>query len=153
MEQIKEWATLLCTASVASGIMVFLIPEGRLKKTACIVTSLFMLLVFMSIFSDFSLIEFESDADTAIDTEKYSLEFNDYLIKASQDTTENMIKNELQDICDAEFSVETFWSVSENEICLNKVIISIAQSDSSKISIIKTKTGALTGLVPEVYIK
>lgn len=153
MEQIREWATMLCTASVASGIMVFLIPEGKLKKTACIVTSLFILLVFMSIFSDFSLGEFDADVNFSVETEKYSLEFDDYLIKNSKETAEELIKNELFTICDGQFSIETCWHVSDNAVCMDSVIIGISKSDSSKISIIKSKIGALTGTVPEVNIK
>ena len=51
MDAIKEWAIMLCTVSVGSAFVVFLIPDGNLKKSANIVITLFLLsIVILPVF-------------------------------------------------------------------------------------------------------
>lgn len=153
MESIKEWAVLMCTAAVTSGILVFLIPDGKLRKTADIVVTLFMLAVFISIFSDGELPELNIDIENSIGTEDYSAEFNEYILSQSKNTSEELIEAQLDEICNFPYSADTQWETSDNEVKLVDVMIIISQADSSKISNIKTKIGSLTGIIPEVNIR
>lgn len=153
MDKIKDWAVLICTSSVLSGILTFLIPEGRLKKTANTVISLFMLSVFISLFSSVDILTLNIDTDTSIDTDIYVVEINEYLISQSNKTAQSLIEDEINEICDYPIEVDTEWSVSDNVYTLTNVIITINAADSSKISVIKTKTSSITGIIPEVNIE
>lgn len=153
MEQIREWATILCISSVTSGILIFLIPEGRLKKTAEIVVSLFLMVSLVSIFSGEFDFDKDKNNDFSVKTENYSVDFNDYLIEQSRSTVENLIVSELSGVCNNSFSVKTQWHVTDNTVCMDGIEISVDEKDMSKINVIKSKIGALTGVIPEVSVK
>lgn len=153
MEYIREWAIALCISAVASGIMVFLIPDGKLKKTAEIVVSLFLLITLVSIFSGKYDFNDNLKSNFSLKSENYSVEFDDYLIGQSKKTVEAMINSELTDVCDENFSVETNWHINGDNVCMDSVKIVINAVDRSKINIVKNKVSALTGVIPEVNFK
>lgn len=150
MDWIREWAVLLCISSVTSGVIVFLIPDGKLRKTANIVISLFMLSTFVSVFSDVKLPNGINSTTAKNELYDYSENIDDILIKESQSTAEKIIGDSLNDICNFTYTIETDWKVNNNEVSLSEIIIKISHADYSKLSLIKTKVGSLTGVIPKV---
>ncbi len=151
MEYIRECAVLLCTASLASGVIVFIIPDGRLKKTADIAVSL----LFIGICANFFAADINFDTDIKASYEenvKIEENYGEYLKKSAAEVTEKILKNELDKICSGEYTIESDWSVTESKAELVDIRITINAEDSSKISTIKTKTGSITGVFPEVRI-
>lgn len=150
MENIAHFATLLCVAAVSSGILVFLIPDGRLKKTAEIVVSLFFTVAVISVFNTDNNVEFDYSINSFSEIPDSSEKLNEYLIEQSKRVTEDLIIDELSVVCNNEFSVETSWHADEKSICMDSVTIYINHSDASEISLVKTRIIAITGISPEV---
>lgn len=152
MDKIQDWAVLLCISSVISGMLVFLVPDGKLRKTANIVISVFLLTACVSLFSDKTLLGIDFDTDLSVNAEIYTENINEYLIEQSKKTTEDLIADELKSICSYPYAVDTQWNATNNNISLIGVTVAVSSADVSRISGIKTKIGALTGIVPEVSI-
>lgn len=150
MELIKDWAVLLCVSSVTSGIIVFLIPDGKLRKTANIVISLFMLSVFTSIFSSFNMPVIDNKSNIEPDIENYSSNVDDLLVAQSRKTSEEIINDCLDKICMFSYKTKTDWKINNNEISLTHITVTISNGDYSRINLIKTKVGSLTGIIPKV---
>ena len=52
MENLKEWAAIICSVAVGSVFTVFLVPDGKMKKQAETVISLVFLLLVVSFVTD-----------------------------------------------------------------------------------------------------
>lgn len=153
MENIADYASLVCIVSVASGVIVFLIPDGKLKKTAEIVITLFLLLTVVSIFSEKTSVETDIPVNTYSQISDCSEEFNEYLIEQSKNVVEDIICKELNSVCNYDFSINTSWYFDSGTICMESVSVLITLADMSKSANIKSKIYAMTGIIPEVEYK
>ena len=154
MEGIKTFTKIICSASVCSAFIVFLIPEGNMKKTVNFAVSLFLMSVMvMPVFGkdtfnfeipDISAYEFS-------DNSAFLYEYNDFITENSKKVIEREVCSVLEDICKDSFLAEVVMDNKENhEIVLEKIIIIIGKNDIGNTAIIKNKIFNLTGLIPEV---
>ncbi len=154
MDVIKEWAFTICAVSIGSVFCVFLIPEGKLKKTAQSAIALIFLLLMVSVFNDNRL----PDIDNVV-----NFEYGDYLadINAADyyiDYAENLIVSDVTDllgnICVCDFVVETVLTkISQSEISLDCIIVYISNGDSDKTIQIQNAVLNYSGILPEVVIE
>ncbi len=154
MDNIREWATMMCCAAVGSVFTVFLIPDGKLKKFAETVVSLVFLLLTVSLVSDIDLSGIgkeKIDFDFSEDTVNYDL--SDFYAENAVSYTEKFITDILEDVCNEKFSVKAdIFSDEDNVFVLERITIIIDEKDTLKINEIKTEVRLSTGLVPEVEI-
>lgn len=157
MDAIKEWALMLCTVSVGSAFVVFLIPDGNLKKSANIVITLFLLsIMILPVFGKDSFdVEIpDLSIDDFPDENDYSQNFNDFFITSSELVVSQQIEDILIEICSDNFSVNpTVYTDTNGNIVLSDIHIFVFASDADKVNIIKNKIGRLTGIVPEVTVE
>ncbi|MBR3867688.1 MAG: hypothetical protein IKM66_00085 [Clostridia bacterium] len=157
MDAIKEWALMLCTVSVGSAFVVFLIPDGNLKKSANIVITLFLLsIMILPVFGKDSFdVEIpDLSIDDFPDENDYSQNYNDFFITSSELVIIQQIEDILIEICSDNFSVNpTVYTDTNGNIVLSDIHIFVFTSDSDKVNIIKNKVGRLTGIVPEVTVE
>ena len=154
MDGIKTLTMIICSASVCSAFIVFLVPDGNMKKTVNFAVSLFLMSVMiMPVFGknstdfdfpDISAYEFPDKSD-------YISEYDDFLTENSKSLVKNEVSSVLEDICKDSFSVDVVINKSEKgDLILKKIRISIRESDIGNTAIIKNRIFNLTGLIPEV---
>lgn len=157
MDSIKEWAVMICSLSVGSAFVSFLIPEGSVKKSVNIVISLFFLtMVILPVFgkNTFNLKIPEISADNISDKEDYLQSFNDFYIDNGELVIRQQIEDILKDVCSDNIRLNISLDVDKNgNILLSGIQIYILNTYSGKIDIIKNKVGSLTGVVPEVIVE
>ncbi len=152
METLRQWVILLCTAAVTSGILTFIIPDGKIRKSTNIVFYLFMLTVLISIFSSDKLFDINFDIpDDNINL--YEYDFDSFVQQNANDIVISEIEEVLYGICSEEFSVNVTWERNENVYTLQKTEITVSPADFDSIGTIKSKVGSLTGVIPEVVLK
>ena len=147
MENLKEWAAIICSVAVGSVFTVFLVPDGKMKKQAETVISLVFLFLVVSFVTDIKpseLVKFpEFDDDIMFDTEAY-------ISEDVKKYTEGFIRAEIQDICKGEYSVIADVHSSDNVFTVSSVRIVIEACDLANIPAIKNKVVNAAGLIPEV---
>jgi len=157
MDAIKEWAIMLCTVSVGSAFIFFLIPDGNLRKSANIVITLFLLsIVILPVFGDdaFDIAIPDISLDDFPDENDYVQDFNNFFITNSKFIVQQQTEDVLSEICSDTFSVNIEVNTDTNSnIVLSDIHIFVQTSDSNKVNIIKNKVGRLTGIVPEVIVE
>lgn len=154
MEGIKTFSMIVCSASVCSAFIVFLVPEGNLKKTVNFAVSLFLMSVMiMPVFGKKS-IDFEFPDISAFefsDKSDFLSEYDNFIAENSKKVVEKEVSTVLADVCKDSFSVEVLMHKNENnEIVLEKIIICISENDNGNSAVIKNKIFNLTGMLPEV---
>ena len=154
MEGIKTLSMIICSASVCSAFIVFLVPDGNMKKIVNFAVSLFLMSVMImpvfgknSIdfeFSDIAVYEFYDNSD-------FLSEYDCFLTENSKNVVKSEVSAVLADVCKGSFSVDVVMNKNENnEIVIEKIAIYISEIDIVNAAIIKNKIFNLTGLIPEV---
>ncbi len=121
MEKIESWCRLMAVVSVASGVIINLIPEGNLKPSFKILCSLVVIYAAFSFFGsgEKSLdlnFDFSNSFEIAESNEKeLLLAQGESIIKKKAE--ELLRKNELNYEC------EVFCDYSNEEIILKKIVI------------------------------
>lgn len=156
MNGIREWAIMLCSVSVGSAFVAFLIPDGNMKKSVNFVMSLFLLSIVIipvcgkeAIDMDFPDIA----VDSFPDEDDYKLEYDQFFIQSGENVVENQISEILENICKKDFNVKSSLQYnSEGNLVLSDILITVSEDDSHIIETIKSKVKNLTGLIPQVVI-
>lgn len=157
MDGIKEWAIMLCSVSVGSAFVFFLIPDGNLKKTANVVITLFLLsVVILPVFGedsfdieipDFFIDDFPDESD-------YLQDFSEFIMARSENVAKQQIADVLSEICSDKYSINVNINPdADGNAVLSDIQITILASDSASVSVIKYEVGKLTGIVPKVMIE
>ena len=154
MTEIKSWAIILCVSLLISSVILFIAPDGSMKKYLSYIISVFILTVVLLPLSkmDFSHITDFSAEDMIVPDEEYSAMLNEYIYDGTEQVVKNNIKHELDKICTDNYSVEVTFKSSRYQIKAEKIIIFINETDIKNIALIRKKTGELTGIIPEVKI-
>ena len=154
MDGIKTLTMIICSASVCSAFIVFLVPDGNMKKMVNFAVSLFLMSVMiMPVFDKNSTVfDFpEISAYEFPDKSDYISEYDDFLTENSKSLVKNEVFSVLEDICKDSFSVDVVINRNENgDFILEKIRISIRESDIGNTAMIKNRIFNLTGLIPEV---
>lgn len=157
MDGIKEWAIMLCTVSVGSAFVVFLIPDGNLKKTANVVITLFLLsVVILPIFGNdsFDIDVPEISIDDFPDEYDYLQDFSEFFISHSENVARQQITDILSEICSDKFNIHVNVNAdADGNAVLSDIHITILPSDSASVGVIKYEVGRITGIVPKVMIE
>ena len=157
MDSIKEWAIMLCTVAVGSAFIVFLVPDGNLKKSANIVITLFLLsIVILPVFGEdrFDVSVPDLSIEDFPDENDYSQKINNFFITSTEFVVQQQIEGILTELCSDNFSVNpTVYTDTNGNIVLSDIHIFVQTTDSGKVNIIKSKIGSLTGIVPEVIVE
>ena len=157
MDSIKEWAIMICTVSVGSAFVSFLIPDGNMKKSANIVISLFLLsVIILPVFGEnlYNLDIPEIPIDSFPEEDDYLQDFNDFYVGGGELIVRQQIEDMLYDICSEKITTNISFDVDDyGNIRLSEIHIFILSADSGKVNIIKNKVGSLTGIVPEVIVE
>lgn len=156
MNGIREWAIILCSVSIGSAFIVFLIPDGSMKKSVNFVVSLFLFsVVILPVCGKESLdIELpEISIDEFPDEEDYMLEYSQFLMQSSENIVEKQILKILNELCKSDFSVNvSMKSDSNGDFVLSEIQITVSQEDSNLIETIKSQVKNLSGMIPQVVI-
>ena len=147
MENLKEWAALICSVAVGSVFTVFLVPDGKMKKQAETVISLVFLLLVVSFVTDIKPSEFGKLPD--FDNE-FIFDSEAYISEDVKKYTENFISNEIHQICNGEFSVIAEVNSNDNVFTVSAIKIVIDECDLLNIPSIKSKVMNVAGIMPEV---
>ena len=136
MDQIKEWAVKLCVAFIVSTFLCFIIPEGRLKKTADNVITLFLLSVIFLPLTDFSALNIDFSAfdfSYSPDEEDYFTDYNSFLFDSGKKLVEDEVKALLDEICSSKYEVVACIDLTDDgNIIVNTVRIRITEADMDK---------------------
>lgn len=155
MDTIRNWAAMFCAASLVGAFIVFLLPEGNMKKPVQIVLSFLMLFVAVwPLSKDIDLSFPELPEEEVAEAEDCSSHLYDVLSRNGQEMIENAVSELLGEICAEPYSVQvTMKQDSDGNIILERIRIRIDREDSVRKSLIQKKVGSLTGVVPEVEVE
>ena len=154
MEVIREWAFTICAVAIGSVFCVFLIPEGKLKKTAQSAIALVFLLTMVSVFNDNRLPEIEDVVNFENDDYPEDINPADYYVDYAEEVIVDGVTDLLNNICLSDFTVEAVLTeISQYEISLDRIIIYIKDNDSEKIGQIQDSVFSYSGILPEVVIE
>lgn len=151
IDNIKEWSVLICISSIISALIYYILPEGKIKKTAQTIFSVFMITVAATIITDVDLFDIDID-NSDINLYSYELNTDEYIIKQAESKTEKIINDELKSLCTGDYCVSTSWIMDNNRCVLDNVEIIISEADKVFIPKIRSVVGAITGIIPEVKI-
>lgn len=99
MEEIKKWSLLISAVAVISGVLLSVLPEGKLKKayktlTGVILVYAFLYPVVSGHYVNFTVSEFLSDNyEISENIDKYALSA---VIGSAQKAIKELIENELE---------------------------------------------------------
>ena len=154
MDGIKTLSMIICSASVCSAFVVFLIPEGNIKKMVNFAVSLFLMSVMIMPVFGKNPIDFEFPDISAYefyDKSDYLSEYDNFVTENSKNVVKNEVSASLEDVCKDSFSVDVVMNKNENgDFVLGKIIINLSENDIGNTAIIKNKVFNLTGMIPEV---
>ena len=152
MTEIKTWAVVLCVSLIVSSVVLFISPEGSMKKFLSYIISVYILTVVLLPLTnaDFSKIIGFSEEKNILPDEEYSVMLNEYIYDNSEKLLTDNIKQELDRICSEEYIVNVRMSENGNQIKVESIEILISGIDVRNISMIRKITGELTGIIPKV---
>lgn len=156
MNTIREWALMLCSAFVGSAFIVFLIPEGNVKKTANLVVTLFLLsVVVIPVYGrdsfDVNIPEFS--VDDFPENDDYMDNYDNFMLSSGENIIKQQISDLLSNICYDDFDVKVIMTrASDDSILLSDINIFVSESDYAAVNIIRSEVGKLTGLTPQVVV-
>ena len=154
MEVIKEWAFTICAVSIGSVFCVFLIPEGKLKKTAQSAIALVFLLTMVSVFNDNRLPDIEDVVNFENDDYPEDINAAVYYIDYAEKVIVDDVTDLLNSICMSDFTVETVLTeISQYEISIDGITVYINNIDSDKTEQIQNSVFSYSGILPEVVIE
>lgn len=154
MTEIKSWAIILCVSLLISSVVLFIAPDGNIKKYLSYIISVFILTVVLLPLSkmDFSYITEFSAEELFEPDEEYSVLVDEYISHSTAQVIEDNIKAELDKICAGKYSVDVLLENNNYELKTKKIVIYIEESDIKSIVQIRKKAGELAGIIPEVKI-
>ncbi len=157
MNEIKEWAIMLCVISVGSTFVIFLVPKGNLRKSTNITITLVMLSIVTLPFFGKNSLEIsipDISIDEFPDKNDYIQNENDFFVISSEFIVRQQIEEILAGICSDDFSVDTeIYTDAKGDVVLSDIHIFIQSSDSGIVNIIKNNVGKITGIMPEVIVE
>ena len=154
MEVIREWAFTICAVAIGSVFCVFLIPEGKLKKTAQSAIALVFLLTMVSVFNDNRLPEIEDVVNFENDDYPEDINVADYYIDYAETVIIDDVTDLLNRICLNDFAVEVVLTeISQHEISLDGITVYVNDIDSDKTDQIRDSVFSYSGILPEVVIE
>ena len=155
METIRNWAAMFCAASLVGAFIVFLLPEGSMKKPVQIVLSFLLLIVaFWPLSEKLEFTFSELKEEIPMESEDYSAHLNADISRSGQKLIEDEISGLLKEICAKSYTVHAEMKEDgDGNIALSKITITIAAEDSVRESLIQKRVGDLTGIVPEVEVE
>ncbi|MBQ8209739.1 MAG: hypothetical protein IJZ35_04060 [Clostridia bacterium] len=152
MNSIKHWAILLCVSCITSALMYYLLPDGKIRKSAHIAFSLFMMMVAVSIFSNADFPDIDIDYSENI-IQSYDDDLGSYIKSLAEAEVVSAIEESLESVCTADYDIDTFWQNEDNTYQLSAIVITISQADTLNIQSIKSVVSSVTGIIPEVQTK
>lgn len=157
MDSVRDFAVMLCSASVAVAFVTYLVPDGALKKTVnSVVTLFFMCMCIIPAFGDGDFdIDFSSLlVDELPDEEDYIADAQDFYLRSGENIVNEQIDELLGNICSADYSFDVDMSFDpDGNLMLQSINITVTQEDSVNIARITTQIGSLTGIKPEVEVE
>lgn len=155
MEKVRIWASVMCLSSVIGAFVIFLVPEGSVKKSVRIAVSVFLLLSLTVPLADadiFSSIEIPA-LERSDSLEEYSFTVDAYILNSGKQVVEQSIADCLDRICTQAYTTEIELHVNkQGAIELDAVQITLSGEDAEKKDAIKSEIGSLTGILPEVTV-
>lgn len=156
MNDIREWAIMLCSVSVGSAFVVFLIPDGNMKKSVNFVISLFLLSIVINPVCGKDSVSIDMpdiSVDELPDEEEYQLDYSQFLIEQSEYIVKNQVYEIIDKICSDEYSVEVYvFTDSAGDIVISEIYICLTQQDAVHSETVKSDVENLTGIIPQVVI-
>ena len=156
MSDLREWAVMLCVVSVGCVIVLFLIPDGNMKKSVNFAFSLFLMTIIIIPVCGKSAIEFEFP-DISFEEmpalEDYQEDFQKFIQSYGETEIKNQITEILKNICAGVFEseVESYVDASGN-IVITNICIFLSAKDSEGVETVKNKVENFTGIIPQVVI-
>lgn len=156
MNDIREWAIMLCSVSVGSVFIAFLIPDGNMKKSVNFVISLFLMTISIipvwgkdSIKFDFP----DVSVDKFPDEEEYLIEYSEFLQSFGEEEVQSQISELLEKECvnSYDINIESYFDTAGN-IVVSDVKIILSSDDAGVVEKVKTDVKNYTGIVPQVVI-
>lgn len=156
MDDLREWAVMLCVVAVGSVFLAFLIPDGNIKKTVNFAFSLFLMTIIIipvcgksNVRFDFPDISF----DELPEQEDYQDDFNAFIQSYGETEIQNLITDKLDEICTGsyELNVESYID-GDGNIVITNIDIYLTEKDSAVKENVKNEVKNLTGIIPQVVI-
>lgn len=156
MNDIREWAIMLCSVSVGSAFVVFLIPDGNLNKSVNFVVSLSLLSIVIIPVCGKETVSIDLP-DISVyelpDAEEYQFKYSQFLIQHSENVVKNQVYDILDKICTEEYSVEVnVYTDTAGNIVISEIYIFLSQNDSMNSETVKSDVKKNTGIIPQVVI-
>ncbi len=154
MDVIKEWAFTICAVSIGSVFCVFLVPEGKLKKSAQSAIALVFLLLMVSVFNDNRLPDIEDVVNFENGDSLGDINSADYYIVYAENVITNDVSELISSICISDFVVKpVLTKLDQNKISLDGIKVYISNDDSKKTALIQETVLNYSGILPEVVIE
>ena len=156
MNDIREWAIMLCSVSVGSAFVVFLIPDGNLNKSVNFVVSLSLLSIVIIPVCGKETVSIDLP-DISVyklpDAEEYQFKYSQFLIQHSENVVKNQVYEILDKICTEEYSVEVnVYTDTAGNIVISEIYIFLSQNDSMNSETVISDVKKHTGIIPQVVI-
>ncbi len=143
MEKIKQWAVVISAVSVISGLLLSVIPSGKLRPAFKSLISIILVYTFMLGFIDSRSIDFDigeylsENYEVSESLDKYALQG---VVSSAQKATEQLLyeyaeENKLS----CKFEVEC--GVGDEEVFISKIIVTDCESAEEKEKIISLISG------------
>ncbi|MCD7774629.1 MAG: stage III sporulation protein AF [Clostridiales bacterium] len=157
MEVLRKWGIMLCTASVASAVICFIVPKGKMERAVKTVLSLFMLTVIvwpLSYLDGGNIFDIDTSFEIEeYDEEKYYDEIKEYAVRVGEENVKNSLDEILKELCSYAYSIEVQMYINdEDNPELSEISIELSSEDSALQGIIREKVSSETGIIPEIII-
>ncbi len=153
MDTIRNWAFSICCASLAGGILNFLLPKNDLQKTFKTVFCVFFLSIILSPLSE---INFSKISFSGFEAEDFENEFaeNDFNLFSVEYIENELISSTKRILEDEQLIAEDITAKvnisEEGNININEFVLILKKSE--KADSVAEKIYLETGIEPEIRI-
>ncbi len=153
MENLKSWATCVVVSSAVAAIVELLAPESGGEKVVKFITSVFVLLAFVSPFADFEplSLDYTQGVNEFIETNELKKQIESQAKDSLEAQVKSMLSAYIENIGAVCESVEVVVVInSDKEIYLDSITVCISKGNTETLRKITEYTRENFGIVPEV---
>lgn len=154
MQIVKNWALIICFASIACTMLELITPDGKMEKMMRLVFGAFMVCaIIVPLFTTFKDININLKTDNyEYNVEKSKKEFDTNINEIAIDKIKDLTLNELSLINVKPRKIDVFMDMRDKErISIKEITVTIDKKNSNKQEevkkVIKEKLGIKTNVI------
>lgn len=156
MENLKSWAICVVASSAVAAVVELLAPDGGGEKPVKFITSVFVLLAFISPFADFEPLSFEytQGVEDFVETHELQKQVEEQAKHSLEEHIKSMLSSYVESIGAVCESIEADVLINyDKDIYLDSITVYISGGDAETIQKISEYSQENFGIAPNIEVR